>query len=106
MISPSTTKYANTIRTGDAIGICFQNRLYLGIFLDVGFKQNVRYFSVSQHKLDWYRKCLTQKSKVYKEFINRPLGSSVVKIDINELDQESRRLYEEIKDVLEQIGEI
>lgn len=106
MITPGTTAFANSLKTGDAIVISFQNRLYLGIFLDVGLRQNVRYFSVSQRRLDYYRQCLAQNKRVYKDFINRPLGNSVAKIDINELNLDTKRIFDETKDILQQNGQL
>ena len=106
MITPGTASFTNTLKTGDAIVICFGNRLHLGIFLDVGFRQNVRYFNVNQGRLDWYRKCLAQKNRIYKDFINRPLGRSVAKIDINELNLDTKRIFDETKDILQQNGQL
>lgn len=88
------------LQKGDLIAIAEANYLHIGIFSNFGKMGNTNFWRVNKHWLDWIKQNENDLRRIRKDYITRGNGVSVVKIDVNVLDQERKDMYEEMLNIL------
>lgn len=87
--------YAQNLKTGDLIVISNYNYLTIGILVRLG-KNSVSYYPCSKTLLEYL--------KTGKSYINRGVGryitQRVAKINLEVLDEETQKIYKEIKNLI------
>lgn len=84
------------LKKGDLIGIIYNNRVHLGIFIKYGSRNNPNFWYLSEYSLT----CLKIGKRLSTGYINRNDWASCVKLDELYLENDNYVLYNEMKNFL------
>lgn len=92
--------YCKDLKKGDLILVAYGNTMLPAIFLEIGLRQNPRFYIVSPYKLD----SLKKYGKIYKDYITRNPINAIAKISEEQLSDSIRLQYEEFSNLLMKHG--
>ena len=94
------SKYTGTVRKGDLIAIGYDNYMLLGIYVGRGKTGTIQYYSL--YALSVFYKENRHLHNYSKSYVNAPHQSRVVKVNVNDLNEETLEQYNEAMIYLEQ----
>lgn len=95
--------YCKDLKAGDLIIVAYSNKLYPAIFLDIGFRQNPRFYLINRGRID----SLRQGNGIYRDYLSRDnWQKSIVKVNPNDMDDSVRYMYDEFLNLLQEKGKL
>lgn len=95
--------YCKDLKAGDLLMIAYSNRLYPAIFLDVGLRKNPRFYLMDRGRIDY----LKQSGIIYRDYLTRGnWEKSIAKVNLNDMDDSVRDMYDEFINLLKEKGKL
>jgi hypothetical protein len=94
------SKYTGAVRKGDLVAIGYDNYMLLAIYVGRGKTGTVQYYSL--YALSVFYKENRHLHNCGKSYVNAPHASRVVKVNVNDLNDETLEQYNEAMIYLEQ----
>lgn len=84
-------KYTEGLVIGDLILVNYPNGLYPAIYAGEGSKNNANFYLMFHDRLKYY--LANPQKRYYKDYITRSFHKSIAKIPLENVDQETKDLY-------------
>lgn len=84
-------KYTEGLVIGDLILVNYPNGLYSAIYAGEGSKNNANFYLMLRDRLKYY--LANPQKRYYKDYINRSFHKNIAKIPLENVDQETKDLY-------------
>jgi hypothetical protein len=94
------SRWTGTIRKGDLVAIGYDNYMVLAIYAGRGKTGTIQYYSI--YALSNYYKSNLHLHNYGKSYVNAPHSGRVVKVNVNDLNEETLEQYNEAMIYLEQ----
>lgn len=94
------SRFSGTIRKGDLIAIAHQNYMQLGIYVGRGKTQTVQFYTLDTLNFNYSKN--RNLSRFSKSYINTPHKTRIIKVNVDDLNDETLDDYNKAMIYLEQ----
>lgn len=93
-------KFVKNLTPGDLILVNYPSGMEAAIYVGEGSRNNPNFYTIIRRRLEYAK---ANGRKIYKDYINRDFDDNIVRVDVNQVDNETRQLYIDYMEYLKEI---